>query len=128
MFFNQALKNKISYLQSRVEYLEDRNKFLQTSKEEWEALAKKANASHEKGDLLIDWSKMDVISIERAPLNRGDVNGVWITLVCYWKHEVENDMPVKKMKEMIYYTDVKQHREIIATYEGYAKGLEKAKK
>ena len=128
MFFNQALKNKISYLQSRVEYLEDRNKFLQNSKDEWEALAKKNDAYSGKGDLLIDWSKMDVISIERAPLNRGDVNGVWITNVCYWKHEVENGIPVKKLKEMIYYTDMKQHREIIETYNGYAKSLEKAKK
>lgn len=128
MFFNKALKRKIEYLQSRVDYLEDRNKFLQNSKDEWEALAKKNDAYSGKGDLLIDWSKMDVISIERAPLNRGDVNGVWITNVCYWKQEVENGLPVKKLKEMIYYSDMKQHREIIATYETYAKNLEKGKK
>lgn len=128
MFFNKAMKNKIAYLQSRVDYLEDRNKFLQTSKDEWEALARKNDAFSGKGDLLIDWSKMDVISIERSPLNRGEVNGVWITNVCYWKQEVENGQPVKKLKEMIYYTDVKQHREIIETYNTYAKSLEKAKK
>lgn len=128
MFFNKALKRKIDYLQSRVDYLEDRNKFLQDSKNEWEAMAKKSNTGYDKGDLLIDWSKMDVISIERAPLNRGDVNGAWITNVCYWKHEVENGLPVKKLKEMIYYTDMKQHREIIETYNTYAKNLEKAKK
>lgn len=128
MFFNRAMKNKIAYLQSRVDYLEDRNKFLQSSKDEWEALARKNDAFSGKGDLLIDWSKMDVISIERSPLNRGEVNGVWITNVCYWKQEVENGQPVKKLKEMIYYTDVKQHREIIETYNTYAKSLEKAKK
>ena len=135
MFGNKTLNKKIEYLQSRVDYLdsrvdylEDRNKFLQNSKNEWEALAKKSNMGYDKGDLLIDWSKVDVVSIERAPLNRGEVNGVWITNVCYWKQEVENGLPVKKLKEMIYYTDMKQHLEIIETYNTYAKNLEKAKK
>ena len=125
--FNSS-KKKIEELKSQLKIYDEKYQCLLKSREEWRELA--FNAKHESnaGNLLVDWSKIDVISIERAPLNRGQIDGTWVTNVSYWKDEVEGGLPIKKFKEMIFYTNKKQHDELIEAYNKYAMNKEKKKK
>lgn len=122
----EALKSKIEYLQSQLNSLEARYQSVLKTRDEWKELAMNGARENNSGNLLIDWSKVEVISIERAPLNRGEIDRIWVTNVSYWKDEVENGLPVKKFKEMIYYTNKRQHDEIIETYNKYV--MDKGKK
>lgn len=125
--FNSS-KKKIEELKSQLKIYDQKYQCLLKSREEWRELA--LNAKHESnaGNLLVDWSKVNVISIERAPLDRGQIDGTWVTNVSYWRDEVESGLPIKKFKEMIFYTNKKQHDELIDTYNKYLMNKEKKKK
>lgn len=125
--FNSS-KKKIEELKSQLEIYDQKYQCLLKSREEWRELA--VNAKHESnaGNLLVDWSKVNVISIERAPLDRGQIDGTWVTNVSYWRDEVESGLPIKKFKEMIFYTNKKQHDGLIDTYNKYLMNKEKKKK
>jgi hypothetical protein len=114
--FGNRYKLEVASLKQRIRYLEtelDNQKL--------------HNVKERNGNLLIDFSKLDVVSIERVPRNKTDVNDIWVTLITYRADEPNNGGFVKKNKEMYFFTDNGQHNKICLEYNDYVKSKEKKK-
>lgn len=123
----KALNKEIEYYKDKVATLNDRIRTLEHSRDEWERLAK--GYDYKNGSILIDWDSIpNVVSIERCPRDKQTVDGPWITTVCYFVEHIEGTVITKKLKEMIFFTDKKQHEDIIATYNEYVKPRKRTKK
>jgi hypothetical protein len=116
-----------SVLKAKIKKLEEDNKYLNQLVDHDRGMKK----AQQGGTLLIDFSKIEVICIERCPFHRGanlKLDDVWITLITYRREELENSLPVKKHREMHFFTDVNQHNKIVLDYNEFLKEKEKEKK
>ena len=107
-------KTKIKNLEARIAELEEELETEQRHKEGEEVLKEQTDRN---AKFLIDWSKIDVFSIERQYNYKGDSS---VTLIGYWA--LING--IKTCKEWVLYCSIERHNELVEEYKAF-KGKKK---